>query len=396
MTSEDPEVLSGDGPLGVPLPAPGLFDRVPGQAGAIAALRAASARPVHAYLFVGPPGTGKRRAATAFAAALLCPDGGDATCDSCRRVLAGVHPDLVVVEREGASISVDSARAVSRLAARSPVEGRRKILVLEDFHLVRDAGPALLKTIEEPPPSTVFVVLADLVPPELVTIASRCVRVDFRPIPVGEVAAILVGEGVEPDRAAELAEVADGRLDRARLLAADPEVEVRRAAWRSVPTRLDGTGATAAAVAAQLVGLLEASVAPLVARQAEELADLEGRSARAVAVNGKAGRSARSAAAAGAKDLEARHRREVRRQRTDELRMGLGVLAGAYRDRLVDPSARTAALDAIAAIDSLGRDLAYNPGEQLALEALMLRLGRSGALIGPPGRVGWHPAPGAQ
>ncbi len=362
-----------------PAAAPELFADVPGQPAAVAALRAAAVRPVHAYLFAGPAGTGKRAAATAFAAALLCPVGGDRTCDSCRRVLAGLHPDVVVVEREGASISIDSARAVSRLAARSPVEGERKVLVLEDFHLVRDAGPALLKTIEEPPASTVFVVLAEQVPPELVTIASRCVRVDFRPLPISEVAGVLSGEGVDPARAVELAEAAGGRLDRARLLAADPEVGARRSAWRSVPGRLDGTGATATAVAAELVGLLEASVAPLQSRHVEELAELEARNSRAAAVNGKVGRSARGELTAGVKELEARHRREIRRQRTDELRMGLAVLAGAYRDRLADPFARPAAIAAIAAIDALGRNLAFNPGELLALQALMVRLGRTSA-----------------
>lgn len=365
-------------PAPAPTPAarPELFAGVPGQPEAVATLRATAARPVHAYLLAGPPGTGKAAAAMAFAAALLCPAGGDATCDVCRRVLAGVHPDVVVVEREGASISIDTARAVSRLAARSPVEGDRKVLLLKDFHLVRDAGPALLKTIEEPPPSTVFVILADLVPPELVTIASRCVRVDFRPLPVAAVAEMLAGEGVDPDRAAELAEASGGRLDRARLLAGDPEFEARRQAWRSVPGRLDGTGATAAGIARELIGLLDASVEPLKARQAEEATALEERNARAAAVNGKVGRGARGELTVGARELEERHRRELRRQRTDELLLGLAVLAGAYRDRLAEPATRTAAVAAIHAIDELGRNLVRNPGELLALQALLVRIGR--------------------
>ena len=160
-----------------------LFAEVVGQEKTVAALLAAAARPVHAYLFVGPPGSGKAAAATSFAAALLCPASPpDGTCDTCRRVLSGVHPDVIEVEREGAAISIDAARQVSRLAATSPVEGDRKVIILHDFHLVEDAGPALLKTIEEPPATTVFVILAEYVPPELVTIASRCVRVDFQPL----------------------------------------------------------------------------------------------------------------------------------------------------------------------------------------------------------------------
>src|SRR5687768_4088024 len=102
-----------------------LYDDVVGQAAAVAALQAAARSPVHAYLFEGPPGTGKRTAARSFAAALLCPEGGCGACDVCARVRAGVHPDLVVYEREGARMAIDDARELARLAARSPAEGER-------------------------------------------------------------------------------------------------------------------------------------------------------------------------------------------------------------------------------------------------------------------------------
>src|ERR1700676_981644 len=105
-----------------------LYADVVGQDAAVAALRAAAVRPVHAYLLVGPPGTGKRSAAISFAAQLLCPAGGDGTCDVCRRVLAGVHPDVIAVEREGAAISIGMAQQIVGAAARSPVEGSRKVL----------------------------------------------------------------------------------------------------------------------------------------------------------------------------------------------------------------------------------------------------------------------------
>src|ERR1700678_2144910 len=111
-----------------------LYAGIVGQDKALASLRAAALRPVHAYLFVGPPGTGKAVAATSCAAALLCPNtpGGDGTCETCRRVLAGVHPDVINVEREGAAISIDTAREVTLLAATGPLEGDRKILILHD------------------------------------------------------------------------------------------------------------------------------------------------------------------------------------------------------------------------------------------------------------------------
>src|SRR4051794_9543842 len=117
-----------------------VFDDVIGQESAVAHLRAAVPAPVHAYLLVGPPGSGKRTAAVAFAAGLLCPLGGCGECDVCKRTLAGAHPDVILVERAGPSITVDQAREVRRLAMRSPNEGARKVLILTDFHLVREAA----------------------------------------------------------------------------------------------------------------------------------------------------------------------------------------------------------------------------------------------------------------
>jgi len=217
--------------------APELYSAVPGQERVIEQLRRAAAHPVHAYLFVGPPGTGKHEAALGFAASLLCPNGGDGTCRVCRQVLAGTYVDVAVVERLGPFITVDQAHEITRMASRTPTEGRRKVLVLVDFHLADKAAPALLKTIEEPPPSTVFIILADHVPPELVTIASRCVRIDFLPLTEENIIETLEAEGIGSDAAAEAARAAGGRMDRARILASDPEVVARRSAWESVPAR---------------------------------------------------------------------------------------------------------------------------------------------------------------
>jgi len=287
---------------------------------------------------------------------------------------------VVVVEREGPAITVDMAREIVRAAARSPVEGRRKILVLHDFQLVKEAGPALLKTIEEPPPSTVFIILAEHIPLELVTIASRCVRIDFSPLSPSVIAAALRAEGVEAERAEQLARSADGRLDRARLLAADPEFGLRRRTWQAIPERLDGTGATAATVADELLGLLEHSVGPLRATQEREIADLQERNARMSEVNGKKPRG-RAAADPGVREIEERHKREVRRQRTDELRAGLAALAGAYRDRLAGGGRGVAeAVEAVRLIQELNENLVHNPSEQLQLQALLVALGR---LAGP-------------
>ncbi len=341
-----------------------VFDEVVGQEEAVGHLRAAVAAPVHAYLLVGPPGSGKRTAAVAFAAALLCPRGGCGECDVCRRAVAVIHPDLVLVERAGPSITVDQAREVRRLAMRSPNEGARKVLILTDFHLVREASSVLLKVLEEPPASTVFVILAEQVPPELVTIASRCVRVDFGPLSAEQVTSALVAEGVDPAIAREVAAVAGGRLDRGRLLAGDPGFGARREAWRAVPGRLDGTGATVAVVAADLAALLgSAGVAALEARQAAERAELEERVER----TGERG--------AGRKVLADRHKRELRRLRHDELRFGLASLAGLYGEALTSGAADArACIDAIAALQAAAEAMIRNPTESLLLQDLLLRL----------------------
>lgn len=380
-----------------------LYADVIGQPGAVQLLKRAARRPVHAYLFVGPPGSGKRAAAASFAAALVCPSAGEHAlaepCESCRRALAGVHPDVVSVEREGAFIGMPVARETVRSAHSSPLEAKRKVIVLNDFHLVRDTGPALLKTLEEPPPTTVFVVLADYLPPELVTIASRCVEVTFDALPAARIAEALVADGIERDRADLIAELSSGRLDRARVLAADPRTEQRRALWYSIPDRLDGTNATAAALADEIAEALDAGASVLVAKHAEELEKLAEANRRASGVTGKAGRAkpARGSKASttragpGAGELEERHRRELRRYRSDELKEGLAVLAAAYRDLLVESvqTQRTprrllntrSVLASLQEIEKFARTLKYNPTELLGLQALLARLSARSARI---------------
>lgn len=340
-----------------------LYDAVVGQERAVRHLRAAARSPVHAYLLVGPPGTGVREAAKAFAADLLCLEGGCGSCERCARVLAGTHPDVSVIERSGASILVEEINEVLRLAVRPPREGNRKVLVLVDLHLVDQQYPRLLKTIEEPPESTVFVILAEDVPAELSTIASRCVRIDFAPLSLEAITNALIASGVEPARAHEVAGAAGGRIDRARLLADDPGFAARQALWHGVPSRLDGTGATIAVVADELLASIDTVLEPLRAQQAAESAAEDERVTR---YGGKA---------ASRRDVEARHKREQRRIRADELRFGFTTLASVYRDALVAGSRPKAeALAAISALDVAGEALIRNPSETLLVQALLARL----------------------
>lgn len=340
-----------------------LWGAVIGQQRAVGLLSAAAARPVHAYLLVGPPGSGKRQAARAFAAELL----GGADRDVAL-VGRGEHPDVREIHRVGAAISVEQADEVIHLASMSPVEGARKVLILDEFHLLRpEAAAKLLKTIEEPPPSTVFCVLADDIGPDLVTIASRCVRVEFGPLAESVVIEALVAEGVEFEHAHLAAAAAHGDLDRARLLAADPGAAARRALFTALPHRIDGTGATAARLADEIVTTVDSAAAALTARHDAEIAAAAERATRLGDKRGSKG---------AAKSMEERHKREIRRHRTDELRSGLLAMAHVYRDELAAGTARdgAGALAAVAAITQLATDLDRNPNEALQLQALLVRL----------------------
>lgn len=361
-----------------PTPVRALFHEVVGQPVAVDALVAAAVRPVHAYLLLGPPGSGMEPATRGFAAALLCAAGGCGECRECHLALAGHHPDLVVIERSGAVLGMDEARRMVSLAQRRPREAARQVLVLPDLHLAVRAAPALLKTLEEPPGPTVFVLTAERLGPELATVASRCVTVPFGPVPTSEVAHALRESGVPEDLAVQVAEASGGDLDRAHLLARDPGVGHRTELWRAVPTRLDGTGAATSALVSELLEAIEGALEPLHARQQAEL-ELLGEEASRAGERGVPGR----------RELTDRQRREERRWRAAELRAGLGVLARAYRDRLVvgfsgstGSGSHVPVKDvvvervAIERITEVSRSLEHNPNQRLALEGLLTALAR--------------------
>jgi DNA polymerase-3 subunit delta' len=342
-----------------------VWEGVIGQDHAVAQLTAAAVHPVHAYLLVGPAGSGKRAAARAFAALLLAAGTeGDEAERHIRLALAEAHPDLRVVEPTTATgrMDVDTARSIVRQAVLSPAEGARKVLVLEDFHLIDRFAAILLKYVEEPPPSTFFVILAEDVPPELVTIASRAVRVDLGPIPLAAVEGRLVADGVDPARAAAIAAATAGDLERARLLATDERFALRAGALRGMPGRLDGTGGRAAELAAEVKALIDDAQDVIDARHAAEAAELQERIDR----YGQRG--------SGKKDIEDRHKREVRLHRNAELRFALATFAAVYRDAL--PSARhpEVIVDGLRRIDDAALALERFPNETLLLQALLSHL----------------------
>ncbi len=357
MTSDDPRVES---PWGA----------VVGQPDAVRRLALAVASPVHAYLFVGPTGAGKRQAAGVFGGEILAAaDPGGA--ERHRRLAAALlHPDIVVFEPSGNSLRVGRSDdpgeipAIIKEATRSPTEGTRKIVVVDQFHTAEAvAASALLKLVEEPPASTIFVLLATDVPAHQVTIESRCTRVDFSALSPDVIASVLVAEDLaDPEQAAVVASAANGDLGRARVLVLDERLAARRDAWWSVPDRLDGTGAAVGALVDELRAMIDDASAARVQRHGEELAALEEREER-LGTRGS-----------GRREMETRHRRELRQYRTAELRFGLATLARRYREAIVSGDARRGPLDAVDAIRASAEALVRNPNEALLLHALFVRL----------------------
>ena len=344
-----------------------------GQEAAVAALCAAATQPVHAYLFVGAAGNGGLVAAHGFAASLLCPDGGCGVCRTCRAALAGGDPDLHVIYRSGATLSVEDAHRLVMLAQRRPLQAPRQVVIVTDVHLGGRAAPALLKTLEEPPGATVFVLLADDISPELATVASRCVQIPFPPVPRAFMLQWLEGRGVVGEVATVVADSSGGNPERARIMIEDPEVAERATLWSSVPDRLTGTGVVAAELARGLIASAERAVEPLRTEHARELERL---TAEAAEFGEKT--------LPGRKEITERYQREERRWRTDALRAGLGALARANRQRMTTLAAGSevtggvhaqAAAEAVALITDAARALPRNPQESLLLQSLLVRLG---------------------
>jgi DNA polymerase-3 subunit delta' len=353
-----------------------VFDRLVGQPAAVAALRRHARQPVHAYLFSGPAGSSLSDAVLAFAAALQCPDAGCGHCEACRLVLSGNDPDVTFVERSGLTWRVPEIREAERVGRRRPLGDSRQVVVLEDVELTTTgaapSAPALLKSLEEPPARTVYLLTTEARAADLETVASRCVEVTLRTLRDEDLAAILEGDGVDPATARAAAGAAHGNLRRARVLVRDAELASRVARWRGVPDRLNGTPARASEVAAEIIGALDQAVAPLAVLQAEELARRDAE-VRAVGARPVARR-----------DVEAQHKREQRRFRTDDLRFGLAALTHVYRERIASGvegpgdgrgSARLdASMRAVDAIAETNRRLGLNVDETLLVTDLFLTL----------------------
>lgn len=256
-----------------------VWDEVVGQAPAVAVLERAVRDPqamTHAWLFTGPPGSGRSVAARAFAAALQCPDGGCGTCRECRTALDGTHADVTLVATEGLSIKVEHARQLVQEAAHRPSLGRWRVIIVEDAdRLTERAADALLKALEEPAPRTVWILCAPSSEDVIVTIRSRTRAVRLRTPSPADVAQLLHRrDGVELTMALYAARAAQSHIGLARRLARDDGARTRRHEVLTLTTRIRtvGEAINAAAVIASIAD--EEGVAGSAERDAAEKARL--------------------------------------------------------------------------------------------------------------------------
>ncbi len=397
----------------------GVFTRLVGQSAVeaelVAAARAArgdsahdaavTGTMTHAWLITGPPGSGRSVAALCFAAALQCTSDGTPGCGQCRActtTMAGTHADVRRIIPEGLSIGVDDMRAIVQIASRRPSTGRWQIVVVEDAdRLTEGAANALLKVVEEPPPSTVFLLCAPSVDPEdiAITLRSRCRHVALVTPSTPAIAQVLIDrDGLDEQQARWAASVSGGHVGRARRLATDPDARQRRS--RALELARDAaTPSRAYAAAEELVATAEAEAKALNIGRDEAEAD-ELRTALGAGGTGKGTAGTMRGAAGAIKDLEKRQKSRQTRASRDALDRALIDLATYFRDALLiaegavavtanhpDMADRVAALAAHASPERLLRcieavlecreALATNVKPKFAVDAMVATVGQA-------------------
>ena len=327
-----------------------VFDDLVGQQSVVAQLQAAvraAARLVagepegaggmtHAWLFTGPPGSGRSVAARAFAAGLQCERGvGCGHCEACAQSLSGAHPDVAVIVPEGLHLKIKEAREIILRSSRAPTRGRWQVTLIEDADRMEErTSNTLLKAIEEPPPHGVLLLCAPSVEDLLPTIRSRCRLVALRTPPAEAVASVLVSrDGVDPAMAAFAARAAQGHIGRAKRLATDEQARRERRDVLALPRSLQGVG-SALTAAADLVDTAKAeSVSVTGQRHADETASLS--RALGGGATGKGFTGSKPKGGAGAlKELETKQKDRVKRTQRDALDRAMVDLAAFYRDVL--------------------------------------------------------------
>ncbi|TDZ40871.1 DNA polymerase III subunit delta' [Mycobacteroides franklinii] len=327
----------------------GVFERLVDQGAVVSTLSSSAlaarggdaGRMTHAWLFTGPPGSGRSVAALCFAAALQCESDGESVgcgeCRACMTTMAGTHADVRRVVPEGLSIGVDEMRAIVQAAWRRPSTGRWLVVLIEDAdRLTEGAGNVLLKVVEEPPPRTVFLLCAPSVDPEdiSITLRSRCRHVALITPSVAAIAQVLMDrDGIDAEQAQWAASVSGGHVGRARRLATDEQARARRLRALGL-AREAATPTRAYAAAEELVISAEAEAKELTAAR-NESEEEELKTALGAGGTGKGAATALRGSAGVLKDLERKQKSRQTRASRDALDRTLIDLATYFRDALV-------------------------------------------------------------
>ena len=344
----------------------------------------------HAWLFTGPPGSGRSNAALAFAAALVCRNGGCNDCTDCNTATTGSHADVELIKTEGLSIKIDEVRDLITRASWSPAVGNYRVVVIEDAdRLTESAANALLKAIEEPGLRTVWLLCAPSSTDVLPTIRSRTRSLVLRTPSIAAVAKLLEKEKFSPAMADFAARVSQGHIGRARHLAKSEEARTRRQAILKISLMI--TDIASAFKAAQV--LVEAAKAEA-EEEAERRDDAEISALREAW--GQQGSKLTQGGSKAVKELEKEQKSRTTRMVRDYLDRALLDIATLYRDilliqsnspdsiintdlisemtKIAESTEAEATLAKLEAIMSARTNLSHNAAPLLTIEALMVLL----------------------
>ena len=316
-----------------------VIDQLRSAVGAAAMVVARSGQPTsamtHAWLFTGPPGSGRSVAARAFAAALQCADGGCSLCTACAQTLSGSHPDVAAPASDELHLKVEAARELILRASRAPTRGRWQVVLIEDADRMTDeATNALLKALEEPHPHCVFLLCAPSAEDLLPTVRSRCRLLALRTPSADAVAEVLVRrDGVDPAMAAFASRAGQGHIGRARRLALYEDARQERHDVLALPRSLQGVGSALSAAKALVDAAQEEAVRLTQDRDVTEKASLSTALGGGATGKGYTGSAPRGGAGA-LKELEKRQKSRGTRTSRDALDRALVDLTGFYRDVL--------------------------------------------------------------
>lgn len=348
---------------------------------------------VHAWLFTGPPGSGRSNAAIAFAAALVCPNRGCSTCNSCLTVAAGSHPDVEIMRTEGLSIKADDVRELVARSAWAPSSSPYRVVILEDAdRLTETAANALLKAIEEPGERTVWLLCSPTLEDVLSTIRSRCRHLLLRTPTTKAVAGVLTSRfNIDEAMALYAARASQGHIGRARWLATDEDARRRRRDVMLIPTSLTDVGACMGAAANLVETATDEAKATAAERDAKEMEALQQAWGQ-----GATGKGLPSGASKAFKELEKEQKSRATRATRDAIDRAMLDLATFYRDvllvqkgaevdlinedhrneieRIAVTTSPESTLKRLEAITQARQAIAGNVAPLLACEAMMLAL----------------------